>query len=66
MELARAQRLKVKQTIHCPADRGYPAGYGEVRGVGTQVSKTMTGKEYVWVTVKRSLHSEVWPSNRLG
>jgi hypothetical protein len=67
MDIVRAKKLKVKQIVHCPADMGHPAYAGKVEGVGTIVSKTLKGTEYVWVTVRGALlHAEVWPSNRLG
>jgi hypothetical protein len=67
MDIARAQKLKVKDIVHCPADRGHPAYVGKVEHVGQHVGKTLKGREYIWVTVRGALlHAEVWPSNRLG
>jgi hypothetical protein len=67
MDIKKALKLRDKQTVHCPEDRGYPAFYGTVVGVPTTtVQKNHQGIEYVWVTVQGTLHKSVWPSNRLG
>ena len=59
--------LRVGARVHCPADRNDPAFTGRVVSFGSDVSKTLNGTEYVWVTVQTAmLHKSVWPSNRLG
>lgn len=56
----------VGKRVKCPADRGDAPYTGTITQVGTEVHKNIKGVEYVWVTVKGSHHSSVWPSNRLN
>ena len=68
MRLDRAQSLKIGQIVGCPADRGDVRYTGKVTHIGTEINKSFSGVEFVWVTVEhpngKSRH--VWPSNRLG
>jgi hypothetical protein len=66
MELQRALKLRVGETVHCPTDRGDPAYAGVVSYISGNIA-THLGKEFIWVTVKdRHGCKRVWPSNRLG
>lgn len=66
MVIAHAKKLKIGQTVHCPADRGDKGFSGKVVHVGETVYSNHQGTEYVWVTVQGVKKSSVWPSNRLG
>lgn len=67
MDIAKARALKVGDTVHCPADRGASAYSGKVEHIGQAEAQDLQGRAYLWITVGRpSMHSSVWPSNRLG
>jgi len=69
MNIDQAKKLKVGDIVNCPEDRGTPAFTGIVASVGSNVSKTINGDEYVWVSVKSRatrFSAGVWPSNRLA
>lgn len=60
--------LKVGDVVHCPADRGDDPYTAKVLNIGELVYNSVTGSNYVWVTVDRGISGtrHVWPSNRLG
>jgi hypothetical protein len=67
MDIAKAKTLKLGQTVHFPADRGNPAGSGQVVFIGRDAVKNLQGQEYVWVALwNKGAPAGVWPSNRLG
>lgn len=68
MNIEKARKLKLGDTVRCPSDRGAPAFIGKVSFIQPDlVNKNHVGEEYVWVNVSKNGKSAgVWPSNRLG
>ena len=71
MDLERARKLKIGDSVACPPDRG-ESGY---IGVVTHLQADATAQTnihdvpYIWITVRKSGGvgtAHVWPSNRLG
>lgn len=68
MKIEHARKLKIRQIVYFPADRGDKAGYGRVTHIGAEPRTHMNGPEFLWVTVELpdKLTRHVWPSNRLS
>lgn len=66
MKIEEARKLQVGDTVQYPADRGDPAGSGEVTHIGRTEQTNQSGEIYQWISVKGRHHESVWPSNRLA
>ena len=67
MNIEKAKKLKVGDSVRCPADHGNSAYCGKVTFIQpTLVNKNHVGEDYLWVHVKGPNHVSVWPSNRLS
>jgi len=63
MNIEKAQRLQVGDTVHYPEDRGTKAGSGKISHIGQTVNTSYQGNKYIWVSIQGG---GVWPSNRLS
>lgn len=68
MNISKALKIVVGNTVACPADRGDPAYMGRVTYVGTTVLENIHGDRYIYVEVQTPWGNRktMWPSNRLG
>lgn len=67
MKIADALKLAVGARVKCPGDRGDAPYVGTVEHPGTSINTSITGAEYVWISVRRTGGpASVWPSNRLS
>lgn len=70
MDIERARKLKVGDSVNCPADRGSPAFTGRVSYIQPDAPAAKafgSNQEYIWVNVTyNGRNAGVWPSNRLG
>lgn len=62
-----ALKLKVGDTVRCPADRGEPGYSGKVEHIDdNDATHALVKEPFRWVTVRKpGAHASVWPSNRL-
>lgn len=68
MNIERALKLKVRDIVYCPADRGDAACTGRVhiQPSNPTIHEDVNGNKFIWVSVWTFGKATIWPSHRLG
>jgi len=66
MDIQKALRLRVGDTVSFPSDRGSPAGSAKIvstSGASAAINHNIYDQPYIWIGLEAP--NGVWPSNRL-